>query len=99
MKKRVKNCRLKYSIHITKAQNKTSGTMKTHHNYVSFRFFDYIILVYDIIKTTCFFFRKKKLTFLSKEADTYRRSSMLIETPANHFKISSDQNIHGPSQI
>ena len=33
MKKRVKNCRLKYSIHITKAQNKTSGTMKTHHNW------------------------------------------------------------------
>ena len=92
MKKRVKNCRMKYSIHITKAQYKTSGTMKTHHNYVSFRFFDYIILVYDIIKTTCFFFRKKK-------ADTYRRSSMLIETPANHFKIGSDQNVHGPSQI
>ena len=63
MKKRVKNCRLKYSIHITKAQNKTSGTMKTNHNYVSFRFFDYIILVYDIIKTTCFFFRKKKADF------------------------------------
>ena len=41
--------------------------MKTNHNYVSFRFFDYIILVYDIIKTTCFFFRKKKKADFSKQ--------------------------------
>ena len=52
-----------------------------------------------LLKLLASSFGKKKLTFLSKEADTYRRSSMLIETPANHFKISSDQNIHGPSQI
>ena len=100
MKKRVKNCRLKYSIHITKAQYKTSGTMKTHHNYVSFRFFDYIIWFTTLLKLLASSFeKKKKLTSLSREADTFRRSSMLIETPANHFKISSDQNIHGPSQI
>ena len=99
MKKRVKNCRLKYSIHITEAQNKTSGTMKTNHNYVSFRFFDYIIWFTTLLKLLASSFGKKKLTFLSKEADTYRRSSVLIETPANHFKIGSDQNVHGPSQI
>ena len=73
--------------------------MKTHHNYVSFRFFDCIILVYDIMKTTCFFFRKKKPTSISKGADTFRWSLVLIKTPANHFKIGSDQNVHGPSQI
>lgn len=100
MKKRVKNCRLKYSIHITKAQNKTSGTMKTHH-IITFHS-DFLTISFwftTLLKLLASSFGKKKLTFLSKEADTYRRSSMLIETPANHFKISSDQNIHGPSQI
>ena len=100
MKKRVKNCRLKYSIHITEAQYKTSGTMKTHHNYVSFRFFDYIIWFTTLLKLLASSFeKKKKLTSLSREADTFRQSSVLIETPANHIKIGSDQNVHGPSQI
>ena len=52
-----------------------------------------------LLKLLASSFGKKKLTFLSKEADTYRQSSVLIETPANHFKIGSDQNVHGPSQI
>lgn len=67
MKKRVKNCRLKYSIHITKAQYKTSGTMKTHHNYVSFRFFDYIIWFTTLLKLLASSFEKKKEADFSKQ--------------------------------
>ena len=74
--------------------------MKAHHNYVSFRFFDYIIWFTTLLKLLASSFKKKKkLTSLSREADTFRQSSVLIETPANHFKIGSDQNVHGPSQI
>ena len=67
MKKRVKNCRLKYSIHITKEQYKTSGTMKTHHNYVSFRFFDYIIWFTTLLKLLASSFEKKKKADFSKQ--------------------------------
>ena len=37
--------------------------MKTHCNYVSLRYYDYILFLYHIIKTTCFFFRTKKADF------------------------------------
>ena len=53
--------------------------MKTHRNYVSLRFYDYILFVYNI-KTTCFFFRTKKADF--KRGNTFSQLLMLIEMPA-----------------
>ena len=54
--------------------------MKTHCNYVSLRYYDYILFLYHIIKTTCFFFRTKKADF--KGRDMLSWSLVLIETPA-----------------
>ena len=50
--------------------------MKTHHNYVSLRFYDYILFVYNIIKTICL------LTSLSKVGNAFLRSLVLVETLA-----------------
>ena len=54
--------------------------MKTHRNYVSLRYYDYILFLYHIIKTTCFFFRTKKADF--KGGNMLSWSLVLIETPA-----------------
>ena len=53
--------------------------MKTHRNYVSLRFYDYILFVYDIIKTTCFFFRTKKADF--KGGNMFNQSLVLTLSP------------------
>ena len=54
--------------------------MKTHRNYVSLRYYDYILFLYHIIKTTCFFFRTKKADF--KGGNMLSWLLVLIETPA-----------------
>ena len=70
-----KNC----GLHV-KRNIKQVDLYETHRNYVSLRFYDYILFFYDIIKTTCFFFWTKKADF--KGGNTFSRSLVLIETPA-----------------
>ena len=54
--------------------------MKTRCNYVSLRYYDYILFLYHIIKSTCFFFRTKKADFKGRNMLSW--SLVLIETPA-----------------
>ena len=87
MKKRVKNCRLKYSIHITKAQNKTSGTMKTHH----------IITFHSDFLTISFWFttllKLLASSFGKKKADFSKQRSRHISPVVDAYNLKPLQII------
>lgn len=70
--------------------------MKTHRNYVSFRYYDCILFLYHIIKTICFFFRTKKADF--KGGNMLSWSLVLIKTPAcalNHCHLNPREQWSG----
>ena len=60
--------------------------MKTHRNYVSLRYYDYILFLFNVINTTCFFFRTKKADF--KGGNMLSWSLVLSETPACALTLS-----------